>query len=204
MKTNVVCSDTYMEAFSKLDKKTQKKALETIRIMQRSLKGNGLKTEKLHTKLNFKCARVTQDFRVIFTQSGDTVLLVYIARHDDAYLWASNKLQGFHAADAKAAYNYFEQSKTPVSDTDTTGSMLSDPNQAAIRPENNGSGTKPAPSAAAASAPAQTRSFNSNSSKTNQNAKPKDAMQIFLLSVIFLSGLFLGMALAAIYFFYAL
>ena len=182
MKTNVVCSDTYMEAFSKLDKKTQKKSLETIRIMQRSLKGNGLKTEKLHTKLNFKCARVTQDFRVIFT----------------------HKLQGFHAADAKAAYNYFEQSKTPVSDTDTTGSMLSDPNQAAIRPENNGSGTKPAPSAAAASAPAQTRSFNSNSSKTNQNAKPKDAMQIFLLSVIFLSGLFLGMALAAIYFFYAL
>ena len=44
---------------------------------------------------------VTQDFRAIFTQSGNTVLLVYIDHHDDAYLWASNRLQGFDTASAK-------------------------------------------------------------------------------------------------------
>lgn len=112
MAANIVCSDTYLDAFSKLDKKTQKKALETIRLMQRSLRSDSLKVEKLNTKLDFKSARVTQDFRAIFTQSGNTVLLVYIGHHDDAYLWASRKLQGFDTASAKPVYEYFEQAKS--------------------------------------------------------------------------------------------
>lgn len=111
MATNIVCSDTYIDAFSRLDKKTQKKSLETIRLMQRSLRSDSLKVEKLNTKLDFKSARVTQDFRAIFTQSGNTVLLVYIDHHDDAYLWASRRLQGFDTASAKPVYEYFEQSK---------------------------------------------------------------------------------------------
>lgn len=111
MATNIVCSDTYIDAFSRLDKKVQKKSLETIRLMQRSLRSDSLKVEKLNTKLDFKSARVTQDFRAIFTQSGNTVLLVYIDHHDDAYLWASRRLQGFDTASAKPAYEYFEQSK---------------------------------------------------------------------------------------------
>ncbi len=94
MTTNVVCSDTYIDAFSRLDKKTQKKSLETIRLMRRSLRSDSLKIEKLNTRLDFKSARMTQDFRVIFTQSGNTVLLVYIDHHDAAYLWAGNKLKG--------------------------------------------------------------------------------------------------------------
>ena len=117
MATNIVCSDTYIDAFSKLDKKIQKKSLETIRLMQRSLRSDSLKVEKLNTKLDFKSARVTQDFRAIFTQSGNTVLLVYIDHHDDAYLWASNRLQGFDTASAKPVYEYFEQAK--VEDFDT-------------------------------------------------------------------------------------
>ncbi len=111
MATNIVCSDTYIDAFSRLDKKIQKKSLETIRLMQRSLRSDSLKVEKLNTKLDFKSARVTQDFRAIFTQSGNTVLLVYIDHHDDAYLWASRRLQGFDTANAKPVYEYFEQSK---------------------------------------------------------------------------------------------
>ena len=85
--------------------------------MQRSLRSDSLKVEKLNTKLDFKSARVTQDFRTIFTQSGNTVLLVYIDHHDDAYLWASNRLQGFDTASAKPVYEYFEQAK--VEDLDT-------------------------------------------------------------------------------------
>lgn len=111
MATNIVCSDTYIKAFSRLDKKTQKKSLETIRLMQRSLRSDSLKIEKLNTKLEFKSARVTQDFRAIFTQSGNTVLLVYIGHHDDAYLWARNRLQGFDASNSKLAYEYFDHSK---------------------------------------------------------------------------------------------
>lgn len=117
MTTNIVCSDTYIDAFSRLDKKTQKKSLETIRLMQRSLRSDSLKIEKLNTKLDFKSARVTQDFRVIFTQSGNTVLLVYIDHHDDAYLWASNRLQGFDATNIKPAYEYFEQSQKDTFDS---------------------------------------------------------------------------------------
>lgn len=117
MATNIVCSDTYIDAFSRLDKKTQKKSLETIRLMQRSLRSDSLKIEKLNTKLDFKSARVTQDFRAIFTQSGNTVLLVYIDHHDDAYLWARNRLQGFDASNAKPVYEYFEQSKKETFDS---------------------------------------------------------------------------------------
>ena len=117
MATNIVCSDTYINAFSRLDKKTQKKSLETIRLMQRSLRSDSLKIEKLNTKLNFKSARVTQDFRAIFTQHGNTVLLVYIDHHDNAYLWASNRLQGFDASNVKPVYEYFEQSKKDTFDS---------------------------------------------------------------------------------------
>lgn len=117
MTTNIVCSDTYIDAFSKLDKKTQKKSLETIRLMRRSLRSDGLKIEKLNTKLNFKSARVTQDYRAIFTQSGNTVLLVYIDHHDDAYQWASNRLLGFDVSDAKPAYEYYDQSKKDIFDS---------------------------------------------------------------------------------------
>lgn len=111
MTFHIICSDTYIDSFSKLDKKTQKKSFETMRLMQRSLKSDSLKVEKLNTKLNFKSARVTQNFRVIFTQSGNTVLLVYIGHHDNAYLWAKNRLLGFDAASARPAYEYFVQSK---------------------------------------------------------------------------------------------
>lgn len=117
MATNIVCSDTYIDAFSRLDKKTQKKSLETIRLMKRSLRSDSLKIEKLNTKLDFKSARVTQDFRAIFTQSGNTILLVYIDHHDNAYQWASNRLQGFDVSNAKPAYEYFEQSKTDTFDS---------------------------------------------------------------------------------------
>lgn len=132
MVTNIVCSDTYLDAFSKLDKKTQKKALETIRLMQRSLRSDSLKIEKLGTKLDFKSARVTQDFRVIFTQAGNTVLLVYIDHHDDAYQWAARRLQGFDAVSAKPAYEYFEQSKIENFDSLADGLLdLSDGKEAA-------------------------------------------------------------------------
>lgn len=123
MATNIVCSDTYIDAFSRLDKKIQKKSLETIRLMQRSLRSDSLKVEKLNTKLDFKSARVTQDFRAIFTQSGNTVLLVYIDHHDDAYLWASNRLQGFDTASAKPVYEYFEQAKVEDFGTIEDGSI---------------------------------------------------------------------------------
>lgn len=85
--------------------------------MQRSLRSDSLKVEKLNTKLDFKSARVTQDFRAIFTQSGNTVLLVYIDHHDDAYLQASNRLQGFDTASAKPVYEYFKQAKAEDFDT---------------------------------------------------------------------------------------
>ncbi len=117
MATNIVCSDTYIDAFSKLDKKTQKKSLETIRLMQRSLRSEGLKIEKLNTKIDFKSARVTQDFRAIFTQTGNTILLVYIAHHDDAYLWANKRLKSFDTVSAKPVYEDFEQAKTEDFDT---------------------------------------------------------------------------------------
>ncbi len=70
--------------------------------MQRSLRSDSLKVEKLKTKLNFKSARVTQDFRVIFTQSGNKVFLVYIDHHDAAYLWAGKRLQVFDTVNANS------------------------------------------------------------------------------------------------------
>ncbi len=133
MATNIVCSDTYIDAFSRLDKKVQKKSLETIRLMQRSLRSDSLKVEKLNTKLDFKSARVTQDFRAIFTQSGNTVLLVYIDHHDDAYLWASRRLQGFNTSDAKPVYEYYEQSKLAF-DPITGEDLRSSDNKEPIKP----------------------------------------------------------------------
>lgn len=137
MVTNIVCSDTYLDAFSKLDKKTQKKSFETIRLMQRSLRSDSLKIEKLGTKLDFKSARVTQDFRVIFTQAGNTVLLVYIDHHDDAYQWAARRLQGFDAVSAKPVYEYFEQSKIETFDSLADGLLDSSGGKESVEESDN-------------------------------------------------------------------
>lgn len=85
-----------------------------MRLMRASLRSDSLKIEKLNTKLNPKSARVTQDFRVIFTQSGNTILLVYIAPHDDAYLWAQGRSKAFDADSAKPISKYFEQAVRPT------------------------------------------------------------------------------------------
>lgn len=197
MTPNIVCSDTYIEAFAELDKKTQKKSLDTIRSMQRGLKSNSLKVENLNTKLNFKSARVTQDFRAIFTQSGNTILLVYIARHDDAYLWASRRLQGFDAASARPAYEYFEKSKKDVYTTaeDVTGVSDSIPSVGAStekKQKKSGNRTELSPDTSVTPIKNQTSNRHAPSGKQNS----RNWLRIAAAFICFLLGILTGLSIA--------
>lgn len=189
MAANIVCSDTYLAAFSRLDKKTQKKSLETIRLMQRSLRSDSLKVEKLNTKLNFKSVRVTQDFRVIFTQSGNTVLLVYIDHHDAAYLWAGKRLQGFDTVSAKPVYEYFEQVKTKDFD------IIEETNRKS-KPETKASSD-------VSGKPLQNQYKHCTeanySTPAPKNSPHQSIKKIFYASLFFLLGVIIGIILTGIY-----
>lgn len=198
MMTNIVCSDTYVAAFAELDKNTQKKSLNTIRSMQRSLKSDSLKIEKLNTKLDFKSARVTQDFRVIFTQSGNTILLVYIARHDDAYLWASRRLQGFDAADAKPAYEYFEKSKmasgTIAEDVASVSDSIHSVKAPAEKRTEKKSGNRTNLSPASSATPVNNQISDKHAPSDKQ--KSKKQLMIAFAFLCFLFGILTGLSIA--------
>lgn len=204
MATNIVCSDTYIAAFSKLDKKTQKKSLETIRLMQRSLRSDSLKVEKLNTNLNFKSARVTQDFRVIFTQSGNTLLLVYIDHHDDAYLWAGKRIQGFDTESAKPVYEYFEQAKAEDFDMQEDeavhfANLQKTENLSKNRKSDSKSQTLPDVSGKPLQKQSMPKTTANYSTSTNKNSLYQLLKKVLYASLFLLLGIIIGVFLTGIY-----
>jgi mRNA-degrading endonuclease RelE of RelBE toxin-antitoxin system len=130
-----VISDTFLESFDRLDSKSRKAVRQSLRQLSSGLKGNGLQVHDLdrtNCDRSFKSARINRDLRVIFSQQGDKLLLLYVDHHDKAYQWAegkflhTNKFGSLYIhdtnillAEKKAEetppfyFNYFEQ-KTPL------------------------------------------------------------------------------------------
>ncbi|MCI8283987.1 MAG: hypothetical protein HFE90_01775 [Firmicutes bacterium] len=166
--------------------------------MQRSLRSDSLKVEKLNTKLNFKSARVTQDFRVIFTQSGNTVLLVYIDHHDNAYLWASKKLHGFDTASAKPVYEYFEQSKTQDFNTLTSQDIVLNHDKKSIDISNDSKlNTQTGITADTYNKHELSRTPAPN---FNRHSEKKSSLELFLKIIYFLLGVTVGITISIGYF----
>jgi len=87
-------SDSYMSSYDRLDRRDRRIALDTMRALVKHRKGNALQIHKLdrtRCDSSFRSARCNLNLRIIFSDQGDKLILLYVDNHDDAYKWAEGK-----------------------------------------------------------------------------------------------------------------
>ena len=89
---NVALSDDFMEALSKLSGNEIKKASKTIMEVKKESDAKGLRFHKIeHPSGAIVSFSVNMDVRIIAHQKGDTITLLYIDHHDNAYNWIQKR-----------------------------------------------------------------------------------------------------------------
>lgn len=94
MEKALVMSDSYMSSYDRLDRRDRRIALDTMRALVKHRKGNALQIHKLdrtRCDSSFRSARCNLNLRIIFSDQGDKLILLYVDNHDDAYKWAEGK-----------------------------------------------------------------------------------------------------------------
>ncbi len=95
MKANVAISKDFLEAYSKLPKKIQKKTREFTEKFLKDPTQAGINFERLGGSVDDKVrsVRIDQAYRaiVIHPPKGDVFLCVWVDHHDEAYRWAQKK-----------------------------------------------------------------------------------------------------------------
>lgn len=92
----LVMSIDFLDAFSQLPKPIQSKTSAFIQKFKQTPTSAGLNYESIHNAAdpNLKSLRVDQTYRAIVRKpdTGNTYLLLWVDKHDDAYAWAQRKL----------------------------------------------------------------------------------------------------------------
>ncbi len=86
-------SNTFQDSLNELNSEEQKIAKNSAFDLQLNPTNPGLKChriDKIRDK-NFWSARVNRDIRLIFHKAENSLLLCYVAHHDNAYKWASRR-----------------------------------------------------------------------------------------------------------------
>jgi hypothetical protein len=86
-------ADTFTDSLTKLTSEEQKRVKTTAFDLQMDPKGAGMSFHRLGKikDKNFRSVRASDDLRIIVHQTGDSLLLCYVAHHDDAYSWAERR-----------------------------------------------------------------------------------------------------------------
>lgn len=91
----VACSRDFFKALNRLPEKGKSKVAKFITSFMDQPTGSGLNYEKISGGLDpqIRSVRVDQDFRCIVRapEKGNTYVLLWVDKHDDAYAWARNK-----------------------------------------------------------------------------------------------------------------
>jgi hypothetical protein len=90
---NFLIADTFTASFNRLSGLDQKAVKASVFDLQMDPTGNGLQLHRIDKRKdsNFWSARVNRDVRLIVHKTGDSLLVAYVGRHDDAYAWAERR-----------------------------------------------------------------------------------------------------------------
>jgi hypothetical protein len=90
---NFLIADTFTASFNRLSSPDQKAVKTSVFDLQMDPTGNGLQLHRIDKSKdpNFWSARVNRDVRLIIHKTGDSLLVVYVGHHDDAYAWAERR-----------------------------------------------------------------------------------------------------------------
>ena len=85
--------DTFTASFNRLCGLDQKAVKVSVFDLQMDPAGNGLQLHRIDKSKdpNFWSARVNRDVRLIIHKTGESLLVAYVGRHDDAYVWAERR-----------------------------------------------------------------------------------------------------------------
>jgi mRNA-degrading endonuclease RelE of RelBE toxin-antitoxin system len=108
MSTAVMIQDSFLASAYELPKEITKKVFKALRTLLRDPRGGGLRIEKLSGRAaHLWSARVDDDYRIIFEWSKSGVpVVVYVAKHDDAY--------DFAEGGAKVTFGFASLAASPV------------------------------------------------------------------------------------------
>ena len=86
-------ADTFTDSLAKLTGEEQKAVKTTAFDLQMDPANPGIQLHKLDAGRdpNFWSARVSRDVRLIVHRTGSSMLLCYVAHHDNAYRWAERR-----------------------------------------------------------------------------------------------------------------
>lgn len=94
-KINIAISADFLTSYSAIPKQKQKKVTEFINKFRNNPTSSGINYENIITASdkNMKSVRIDQDYRGIVYKpnEGNTYLLLWVDKHDDAYDWASKR-----------------------------------------------------------------------------------------------------------------
>lgn len=92
LNVQVAISDTFWDSFMALRQQEQKRVREFVTKFRSNPKSPGINYETIRNARDndYRSVRVTQDIRgiVLRPDSGNTYILLWVDRHDDAYAWA--------------------------------------------------------------------------------------------------------------------
>ncbi|GAB3000782.1 3'-5' exonuclease [Psychrosphaera aestuarii] len=95
MDVQVAISIECMNAFASIPRNAQNRVLQFFSKFMRNPMSNGINYEKINNAADpsYRSVRIDQNFRGIVKKPdfGHTFLLVFVAKHDDAYDWACRK-----------------------------------------------------------------------------------------------------------------
>lgn len=88
-----ILADSFTSSLAKLSNDEQKQAKLTAFDLQVSPDKPGLQFHRIDKSrdTNFWSVRVNLDVRIVVHKSGDSLMLVHVAHHDDAYKWAERR-----------------------------------------------------------------------------------------------------------------
>src|SRR5665213_3665852 len=88
-----ILADTFTASLGRLSNDEQKQAKLSAFDLQTNPDQPGLQFHRVDKSkdVNFWSVRVSRDLRIIVHKTGDSVMLCYVAHHDDAYKWAERR-----------------------------------------------------------------------------------------------------------------
>jgi Txe/YoeB family toxin of Txe-Axe toxin-antitoxin module len=98
-KINLVFGSDFLYSFSQVPSRIQTKVNKVISGFKNNPSATGYNFESLHTKDSHLCSlRIDQDYRGIMykTDKGETLILLWVDKHENAYAWAQNKVFRVH------------------------------------------------------------------------------------------------------------
>ncbi|BCO31185.1 DNA helicase [Thiohalobacter sp. COW1] len=123
LRPTVAISTDFLESYAKIPKSQQKKVMSFVTKFRNDPYSSGINYEKLNDAADpqFRSVRIDQDYRgiVMSPEQGNVYVLLWVAKHDDAYDWArrhtceihpeTGSLQLIQATDADENQTHIEQ-----------------------------------------------------------------------------------------------